>query len=262
MSQRILITGGASGLGSALAQRFCARGDQVIITDLAEYHEVPSGASYLKLDVTNTDDWENARKETLVRFGGLDILINNAGIATAGRIDHTSLIEWRRAMDINVFGVVNGCQAFSSMLISAGSGHIVNTASLAGLVHPAAMSSYSASKAAVVALSESIYYELSSQGVAVSVICPSFFRTNLAQSLSQEDPQMSFIASKLIGKARIDADQIAVMAIKGIDAKKFLILTDQPAKKAYRTKRFARPLYDKTMRKMSIRMKETIASFP
>ncbi|MCQ4121871.1 SDR family NAD(P)-dependent oxidoreductase [Rhodococcus tibetensis] len=247
MTQRILVTGAASGFGAALVRRLTARGDHVLVTDLADNHPVPDGASYQRLDVTSPQDWDRARQWVLDTMGGLDVLINNAGVATGGRIDFVPHDEWHRVMNINVLGVANGCRTFASMFKAAGSGHVVNTASLAGLVHPPAMASYTATKAAVVALSESLRYELAPHGVHVSVICPSFFRTNLSSSLDDSDPVMTKVARKLIDTADLDADQVAGTALAGIDAHKFLILTDRAGRQAYWTKRLLRPVYDRRM---------------
>ena len=244
---RVLITGGASGLGAALARRFAARGDRVLVTDLADRHQVPDGATYRRLDVTSDDDWTRARNIVQDTMGGLDVLVNNAGIATGGRIEFVPNDEWLRVLNINLLGVVNGCRTFAPMFKAAGSGHVVNTASLAGLVHPPAMATYTASKAAVVALSESLRYELAPYGVDVSVICPSFFRTNLASSLPEHDPLMTKMARKLIDNADSDAEQVAAAALAGIDARRFLILTDRAGRRAWRAKRLLHPLYDRQM---------------
>ncbi|MFE2996250.1 SDR family NAD(P)-dependent oxidoreductase [Nocardia sp. NPDC059246] len=250
---RILITGGASGLGAALARRFAARGDQVLVTDLAERGPVPDGATYLRLDVTSEDDWLQARKTVQDSMGGLDVLVNNAGVATGGRIEFVPQEEWARVMNINVLGVVRGCRTFAPMFKAAGTGHLVNIASLAGLVHPPAMASYTAGKAAVVALSESLRYELTPHGIDVSVVCPSFFRTNLASSLPDSDPLVAAVARKLIDNAGPDADRIAAAAIAGIDARRFVILTDRAGRQAFWTKRLLRPLYDRQLATMGRR---------
>ncbi|MFC9872717.1 SDR family NAD(P)-dependent oxidoreductase [Nocardia salmonicida] len=250
---RVLITGGASGLGAALARRFAARGDRVLVTDLAEDADVPTGASYFQLNVTSEHDWVRARTTVQDRLGGLDILVNNAGIAAGGRIDRVPHDEWVRVMNINVLGVASGCRTFTPMFKAQRAGHLVNTASLAGLVHPPAMASYSAAKAAVVALSESLRYELAPHGVDVSVVCPSFFRTNLAMSLSEADPLMSEVARSLIDGAALDADDVAAAALAGIDARRFLILTDRAGRRAFWTKRLMRPLYDRQLKAMGRR---------
>ncbi|MFD5177852.1 SDR family NAD(P)-dependent oxidoreductase [Nocardia sp. NPDC058379] len=251
---RVLITGGASGLGAALARLFAARGDRVVVTDLADDAPVPAGASYLRLDITSEQDWDRARDTVLSTLGGLDILINNAGIAAGGRIDRVPAEEWARVMSVNVLGAATGCRTFTPVFVAQGSGHLVTIASMAGLVHPPAMAPYTAAKAAVVALSESLRYELAPHGIAVSVVCPSFFRTDLASSLSDADPLMSEIARRLIDGATTDADAIATAALAGIDARRFLVLTDRSGRVAFWTKRLLRPLYDRQLTTMGRRI--------
>ncbi|HEY4570215.1 MAG TPA: SDR family oxidoreductase [Kribbella sp.] len=249
---RVLVTGGASGLGAALVARFVAGGHQVLCTDVA-VDGPGDGATYLQLDVRNAADWSTAVEWCEQNWGGLDILMNNAGIATGGRIDVETLDEWDRVVDINLMGVVRGCRAFTPMFKRQRSGHIVNTASAAGLVHPPMMSSYNTVKAGVVALSETLSHELHPYGVAVSVVCPSFFRTNLADSIRGADTAMSATARQLIEKSPRSADDIADVVLAGIKKKQFLIIPDRPALLAWRTKRFARPLYNRQMRKIAER---------
>jgi NAD(P)-dependent dehydrogenase (short-subunit alcohol dehydrogenase family) len=195
---RVLVTGGASGLGAALVERFIADGHRVLTTDLGA--EPPAGLStpYRQLNVRSADDWAAAVEWCQENWDGLDILVNNAGIATGGRIDVESLAEWDRVVDINLMGVVRGCRAFTPLFKEQRSGHIVNTASAAGLVHPPMMSSYNTVKAGVVALSETLSHELQPYGVTVSVVCPSFFRTNLADSIQGDDTEMGAVARRLI----------------------------------------------------------------
>ena len=180
-------------------------------------------------------------------FGDLDVLINNAGIAAGGRVDRLDAAHWRRVFEVNVLGAVNGCRTFAPMLKAQGHGHVVNVASMAGLVHPAAMSSYNAGKAAVVAFSETLRHELTPYGIDTTVVCPSFFRSNLASSLGGDDPLMDAVAAKLISRAPLDAPQIAARVIKGVDSRKFLVLPDRAGRITYWTKRLARPLYDRRM---------------
>ena len=253
--KRVLVTGGASGLGAALVDEFLKRGDRVLVTDVADANEVPSGADYLRLNVTSDADWEAARAWVESNWGGLDVLVNNAGIATGGRIDVVSLDEWRGVIDINLLGVVRGCRTFVPMMKAQGSGHLVNTASLAGLVHPPAMASYTAVKAGVVAISESLSYELSPWNIAVSAVCPGFFRTNLASSLAGSDTAVDKVAARLIEKSPFTAPQIAAEVMKGIDAGRMVIQPDAPGRKAVWTKKFARPLYDREQRRFAARIK-------
>ncbi|NEA33381.1 SDR family NAD(P)-dependent oxidoreductase [Streptomyces sp. SID13031] len=257
---RVLVTGGASGLGAALVARFVADGHQVLSTDVAAESPPPAGAQYRQLNVRDAGDWDKAVAWCEENWGGLDILVNNAGIATGGRIDVESLDEWDRVVDINLMGVVRGCRAFTPMLKRQRSGHIVNTASAAGLVHPPMMSSYNTVKAGVVALSETLSHELHPYGVTVSVVCPSFFKTNLADSLQGDDTEMRATARKLIEKSPRTADEIAGNVIAGIKKQQFLIIPDRPALMAWRTKRFARPLYDRQMRKIAARARDRAES--
>jgi NAD(P)-dependent dehydrogenase (short-subunit alcohol dehydrogenase family) len=245
--QTVLITGASSGLGAALAARYAARGDQVLLTDLNPPAQPPPNSLFRRLDITSPHDWNDAMAWMREEVGHLDMLINNAGVAAGGRIDAVDVTQWRRALDINVLGAVNGCQAVTPLMKALRRGHIVSIASLAGLVHPPAMGAYNVSKAAVVALSETLRHELHSWGIDISVVCPSFFRSALATSLSGDDPLTDAVAAKLISRAARDADQIAARAIAGIDRRRFLILPDRPAVVASWTKRLARPLYDREM---------------
>ena len=121
---RVLITGAASGLGAALATAFEARGDEVLRTDLRD--------ADLNLDVTSGDDWAAALAHVERTWGGLDVLVNNAGVAGGGRLDVATIDEWRWITEINLFGVVRGTATFVPMFKRQRSGTIVNTASLAG----------------------------------------------------------------------------------------------------------------------------------
>ncbi len=256
MTARVLVTGGASGLGRALVERFRARGDQVLVGDLdpAPPPSLPDGTDYLRLDVTDQSDWDRARAWVAEHWGGLDILVNNAGIATGGRIDVESLDDWHRVVDINLLGVVRGCRTFTPMLKEQRAGHIVNVASLAGLVHGPGMSSYNAVKAGVVALSETLSYELEPWGIATSVVCPAFFRTNLHSSLRGSDVEMEKTALRLITEATASADDIAAVVLRGIGARKRIILTDRMGRRAFWTKRLARPAYDRVFRAGAARL--------
>jgi len=188
---RVLVTGAASGLGAALTEAFRARGDEVLATDIA-------GGVDLRLDVTSDDDWAAALAHVEERWGGLDVLVNNAGVAGGGRIDRAGLDEWEWITEINLFGVVRGTRAFVPMMKRQRSGLIVNTASLAGLVHPAGMASYNAVKAGVVALTETLGHELAPYDVRASVVCPSYFRTNLMASLRGADEALGAVVTDLL----------------------------------------------------------------
>lgn len=253
--QRVLVTGGASGLGLALVRALAARGDLVLATDLAEERPaaLPPSALYERLDVRSDDDWAQSLERVRATWGGLDLLVNNAGVAAGGRIDVATMDDWHWIVDINLLGVVRGCRTFVPLFKEQRSGHIVNTASLAGLVHAPAMASYNATKAGVVALSETLSHELAPFGVAVSVVCPSFFRTNLHTSLQGADMEMEESATAMITRASRSAEQVAARVLRGIDARREVILTDLDGHVAWRAKRYVRPVYSTVMRRVAHR---------
>ncbi|MET1038711.1 MAG: SDR family NAD(P)-dependent oxidoreductase [Aeromicrobium sp.] len=255
---RVLITGAASGLGLALVHRLVERGCRVLGTDVhADRPESLAGlpgVDYRRLDVTQDVDWATARDWVMEHWGGIDLLFNNAGVAAGGRIELTEMDQWQWIVDINLLGVVRGCRTFTPMLKEQGRGHLVNTASAAGLVHPPRMSEYNAVKAGVVALSETLHHELSPYGVGVSVVCPTFFRTNLTESLRGKDEGAQRSAAKLIDRSKVTADDIAAEVIKGVEKDRHIILTDRDGRIAYAAKRFARPLYHSMMKRASFTM--------
>ncbi|MGH3333349.1 MAG: SDR family NAD(P)-dependent oxidoreductase [Nocardioidaceae bacterium] len=255
MSRRVLVTGAASGLGLALVRRFAAAGDRVLATDLAGSVQqlpggrdlFPEGVRYLRLDVRDNQQWLAARDWVEAEWGGLDLLVNNAGVAGGGRIDRTTLDEWEWITDINLLGVVRGCHTFAVTMKRQHSGHIVNVASIAGLVHPPGMASYNAVKAAVVALSETLQHELAPYDIVTSVVCPSFFRTNLAASLRGVDEDVQSKAAQLIESSSLTAEEIADAVFEGIEKGEPLILTDEVARASYHLKLTDRGAYDQQM---------------
>jgi NAD(P)-dependent dehydrogenase (short-subunit alcohol dehydrogenase family) len=256
MSRRALVTGGASGLGLALARLLVDRGDTVLVVDLPEDRPVgiPDAAAYRRLDVRSQHDWDATLAWVREEWGGLDLLVNNAGVATGGRIDVEAMADWERVLDINLLGVARGCHTVTPLLKEQRSGHIVNVASLAGLVHGPGMASYNATKAGVVAISETLSFELAPWGIDVSVVCPAFFRTNLHESFAGKDSAMQEAGVRLITQAKVDAAHVAAIVLKGIDARKRVILTDRLGRRAWWTKRYARPLYDRMLTAQATRL--------
>ncbi len=147
------------------------------------------------------------------------------------------LDDWRWVVDVNLLGVVRGCRAFGGLFKRQGHGHVVNVASMAGLVHPPTMGPYNATKAAVVALSETLYAELAPFGVAVSVVCPTFFRTNLTETARNPDPKMAQRAVKLVTQAKRGADEVAEIVFRGVQRRRFRILTEREGRTVWALKR-------------------------
>lgn len=244
--ERVLITGAASGLGLGFVQWYAAAGAQVLATDVA--HVVPAGVlpvgvEYRRLDVTSDEDWTVARDWVTETWGGLDVLVNNAGVAAGGRIDRLTMAEWDWILDINLLGVVRGCRTFAPGFIAARSGRIINVASVAGLAQAPVMSSYNVTKAGVVALSETLLHELRPHGISVHVVCPYFVRTNLAQSLRGTDTDAEAAAYDRIGRSRRTPELVVRRAMAGVAAGRFVVLTEAMGRVAFWGKRLAAPLY-------------------
>ena len=249
MSRRVLVTGAASGLGAALTAAFRERGDRVLATD-----RVAADGVDLVLDVTSDDDWAAALAHVEETWGGLDVLVNNAGVAGGGRIELCALDEWRLLTEVNLFGLVRGTRTFTPLLKRQGAGHVVNVASLAGLVHPAGMGSYNAVKAAVVAYTETCGHELAAYGVRASVVCPSYFRTHLMDSMVGSDEVVGRVISGLVARSPITAEDIAAAVLAGIDAGAEVIVPDEAARQAFGLKWADRPAYDDLMRQQAAKL--------
>jgi NAD(P)-dependent dehydrogenase (short-subunit alcohol dehydrogenase family) len=279
---RVLVTGGASGLGAALADAFAARGDDVLVGDINPAPSVeevaqqpsrnqgqggfetprssaPQPPTGIKLDIRSDDDWSAARDWVVEHWGGLDVLVNNAGVAGGGRVDVAGLDEWQWITEINLFGAVRGTRTFVPMFKQQHSGHIVNVASLAGLVHPAGMGSYNAVKAAVVAFSETCSHELAEWDIRCSVVCPSYFRTKLIENMQALQPPggdtaIGKVIGGLVAGAPLGPEDIAAAVLEGMERGEELILPDDAARSAYRLKLTDRAAYDQVMRKQAARL--------
>ncbi len=246
--KRIFVTGGASGFGRAIAERWARAGYRVCIGDihderlaetLAALRALGATAHSLRCDVTKEADLEAAAKWLEESWGGVDIVVNNAGVAIGGGITEISIEDWRWIIDINLLGVVRGCRVFTPLFRKHGGGRFVNVSSMAGLIHPPMMSAYNATKAAVVAISETLAVELARDKIAVSVVCPSFFRTNLTETMRAGSADIAAVTNKLVNKASRGADEIADLTFKGVQRGDFHILTHPDGKAAWMLKRFA-----------------------
>ena len=185
-----IVTGGASGIGRALAQELARRGCEIVLADLqiemaediaSEIRDSGGKAKAVNLDVTDFPAMERVVRETFERTGRLDYIFNNAGIAIGCTANHYSIEDWNKIIDINLRGVVNGVQAAYLIMIKQGFGHIVNTASMAGLMPNPVNVAYAATKHAVVGLSQSLRAEAAEMGIRVSVICPGVIRTPILE---------------------------------------------------------------------------------
>ncbi|MBT8131745.1 MAG: SDR family oxidoreductase [Gammaproteobacteria bacterium] len=258
--KRILITGAGSGLGLAIARKYAAHGWRVAITDVDETRadaalgeiRVAGGDGFATgCDVRQLNDLTALRDRLISEWSGVDIVVNNAGVAGAGTVADTPMEDWEWALDINLMGVVRGCHVFAPLLAEQGNGHIVNIASFAGIAQAPAMASYNVTKIGVIGLSESLRTEMHPYGVGVSVVCPSFFQTNLMESFRTPDPALRIVASKYLSRATITADDVAKDIYESVLRGRFMIITHKDARWLYRLKRFAPETFFKILMKKS-----------
>jgi NAD(P)-dependent dehydrogenase (short-subunit alcohol dehydrogenase family) len=187
-----VVTGGASGIGRALAQRFAADGMRLVLVDVeaaplaatvAELEAAGAEVVGVEADVALAADVEEVRERALRAFGAVHVVCNNAGVG-GGSIVDAPLALWEWTIGVNLMGVVHGVHTFLPLLLEQDEGHIVNTASLAGLGGVPGLGIYSTTKFAVVGLSESLYHDLAARrsAVGVSVLCPGFVQTRIGES--------------------------------------------------------------------------------
>ncbi|MEE1943179.1 SDR family NAD(P)-dependent oxidoreductase [Streptomyces sp. TRM 70361] len=263
MSTRVLVTGATSGLGRAIAGHYAAAGCRVLVTDLAPdpagAGPLPAGeVSYHRLDVRSEPEWHAARAWCEEHWGGLDILVNNAGVAAAGRIERVEEADWQWILDINLLGAVRGCRTFVPVLKRQGSGHIVNIASLAGLMNMPGVASYNVSKAAVISLSETLRYELAPWGVHTTVVCPGFVPTALDTALRSPDPVLAEQATGLIRRGTRTPEQIAEQVADAVARRRFLVNTHPEGRRALRIRRLWPALVDRKIAEAWQRTKERL----
>jgi NAD(P)-dependent dehydrogenase (short-subunit alcohol dehydrogenase family) len=186
-----VVTGGASGIGRALAHRFAAAGMRIAIADVekaalaatvAELGGDGDRALGVECDVRSIEDVRRLRDETLRRFGSVHLVCLNAGVAPVGRILDMPLEVWDWVLDVNLRGVLHGVHAFAPLLVERGAGHVVCTASAAGVTDTPTVGAYGASKHAVVGLAAALRGELAEHGVGVSVLCPGLIKTRIFES--------------------------------------------------------------------------------
>ncbi len=254
--KRVFITGAASGLGRALAIKFAGMGWKIAIADihlerLAETKELVEkiGAATLVIecDVTDPKALKSAAEQIDKAWDGVDIIFNNAGIAGVGQFEEITHEEWHRVINIDLWSVIYGCQAFVPMLKRQGMGHIVNTASAAGIVSLPQMANYNVAKAGVISLSESLKTELASDNVGVTVICPTVFKANLVEDPNLEKHQMGRSFRKQIEETKVTAESIADLAIAAVEKNRLYLVPQADAKRAWIFKRLFPELYARTI---------------
>ncbi|MEI3607712.1 SDR family oxidoreductase [Pseudogracilibacillus sp. SE30717A] len=227
-----VVTGGASGIGRAICSELIQQNVFVIISDIneqagknfeAELNKETINARYAYLDVTLYESVEQLLTDVYLEFDRIDYLFNNAGIAMYGELYDMTIENWKEIMDVNLWGVINGTQVGYALMKKQGFGHIVNTASAAGLGPSPVSSAYGTTKHAVVGLTTSLHYEAEEFGIKVSALCPAFVDTPIFEKAKAININKTVITQQLKKQKAISPEKLAKVALKEIHRNKPII---------------------------------------
>ena len=253
------VTGAASGLGRSMALAFAAEGMDVALADVdevslssveSEVQALGVRAITLKVDVSDAKQVDGLRDQALGRLGGVHVVCNNAGVSPLGAAWEASVADWQWILGVNLWGVIHGVRAFAPHLIAQDEGHIVNTASVSGLISPPGSAAYNVTKHAVVALSETLHHDLRERNsrVGVSVLCPAYVPTGIVDSernrpkelpaspKSEQTRAREAMLRKAVTSGKVSADQVAQAVLAAIRDERFYILTHPRIKGAIRAR--------------------------
>lgn len=240
------VTGAASGLGRAMALAFADEGMHVALADVADMSEVRAqveargvSALSMKVDVSRGEDVEAFAALVEKDLGPTALVCNNAGVSTPGAAWEFSVDDWRWLLGVNLWGVIHGIRSFVPRMRSRDAGHIVNTASVAGLISPPGMAAYSVTKHAVVALSEVLHHDLRRFGsaIGVSVLCPAYVPTGIADAERNRPPgdvpgekspqtlERAAMLKKAVNSGKLSAGDVAHAVVRAVKEERFYILT-------------------------------------
>jgi NAD(P)-dependent dehydrogenase (short-subunit alcohol dehydrogenase family) len=251
-----VITGGGGGIGAAMARAFAARGARLVLADVdpaamatvtAELGARGTEVLAVPTDVTSVESVRALADAAERRFGAVHIVCNNAGVATFGEIVASTHADWQYTMNVNFWGVVHGVETFVPRLLARrDGGHVVNTASMAGLVGMRWLGVYSASKFAVVGLTEALHRELTDHGIGVSVLCPMIVQTNINQNSVRNRPaplrnpgEPLVPDSATMAGSVIPPEEVARRVVRGIERKDLYIFT-HPEQREFLKRRWTR----------------------
>jgi NAD(P)-dependent dehydrogenase (short-subunit alcohol dehydrogenase family) len=255
------VTGAASGLGRSMALAFAAEGMHVALADVDlenlssvenEAREKGIRACSMQVDVSKAAEMEAFAERAVKEMGAVHLVCNNAGVSPLGAVWENTVADWQWILGVNLWGVIHGVRAFTPRLIAQNEGHIVNTASVAGLISPPGSGAYNATKHAVVTLSESLYHDLRERNsaVGVSVLCPAYVPTRITESernrpdelkrasreVSPETVARQAMLEKAVRSGKVSADQVAQAVVAAVKEERFYILTHPRIKGAIRAR--------------------------
>lgn len=240
-----VVTGAGSGFGQACSLALAKRGVRVVASDVdleraagtvAQIEALGETAHPMACDVANPAQIEALAHAAERLFGPTDVLVNNAGIAVAGRVGEIPLEDWKLEVDINLMGVVYGCHFFVPGMRARQRGAILNVASAAGLLSAAMMGPYNVTKAGVIALSETLATEVWNDGISVTALCPTFFQTQI-HTATRAPEALKRTTERLITKASWSAERVAEAALRGLERRELYVIPQADGKIGWRLKR-------------------------
>ncbi|TNC28229.1 SDR family oxidoreductase [Amycolatopsis alkalitolerans] len=219
----VVVTGAGSGIGRAAAQAFAATGAEVVVCDIDEEAARATGGHAYQVDVSDEAAMRKFADEVVTRHGVPDIVVNNAGVGHAGSFLATTTEEWQRVLDVNLWGVIHGCQVFGRLMAERGEGgHIVNVASAAAYLPVKSLAAYSTSKAAVLMLSDCLRAEVGARGIGVSTICPGLVATNITRTTTfsgadaAEQERRRASATKAYRRRNFGPEKVAAQILRAV----------------------------------------------
>ncbi|NOT76392.1 MAG: SDR family NAD(P)-dependent oxidoreductase [Cyclobacteriaceae bacterium] len=255
-SKRAFITGAASGLGKAFCIELAQDGWTLGIADMnidqlniaaKEFESLGAKTICFHLDVSNREQYQKVAVDFLEKVGGIDLLFNNAGVGDGGMFEEYSLDNWEWMTRVNQFSVIYGCHFFIPTFKKQKSGHILNTASLAAISCAPTMGAYNVTKAAVVAISETLYCELMDHNVKVSCLQPAYFKTNIAQG-GRGGEIVKKTTQFFIDHSRLEAKEVAQEILHRAGKGELYIILPKAAEKQWKMKRLAPTWYRKMVK--------------
>lgn len=259
---RAVITGGGSGLGRAFALELAREGGTLVISDIdrdaaeataTQVRALGAAAFVQTCDVRDLEAVEALATFCRGALGGVDLLVNNAGVAVSGGFEGIPSDDWQWVVDINLWGVVNGCRAFLPMMRAQRRGQVINVASAAGLLAAPSMAPYNVTKSAVVALSETLYAEYRQHGVNVTALCPTFFQTAIMDRGRFQPDTNAGMARRRMKASKIQAPEVARAALDAVSRGQLYCVPMRDGRLLWLLKRLAPGLFHRVMARTALR---------
>ena len=259
---RVFITGAGSGRGRGFALALARDGARLLLGDISLAGAEETGrlacaagaeAVALHCDVSRLACIEAAAAQLTQRWGGIDLLVNNAGIAAAGKVGEQSLSDWEAVVAVNLWGPIFACHVLVPIMKRQRRGFVLNVSAGASFLSLPEMAAYNVTKAALVSLSETMHAELATDGIHVSARCPTFVKTNLLETGRFSDPGQARVAKALLRRSRATVEEVVQAGLRGVLRNQLIVIPQRDGAVLWRLKRHAPGLYFRAIRNLSSR---------